>query len=285
MSSPDSLTDIYIITNLLNGDAYVGQAVQYKRGGKKHGTRSRFHDHVSEALNRGTTGCRHLNAAIRKYGADMFEPRTQRVVASAEADYWETWYIAEYNTFEGPGYNLTAGAKCAGQLLHGAYGQVITAEMRLKMSAAGKTYDSSLPMYISERHHLNGDTGYVVYSPELNTSRSFSSGSLSMNQKLQLAMAWQKAAKEGIATPARTDPKTLPPYIQYTSKKQGRAGLQVIQKMSRKGNTPLVTFYKAFRDGTFEDQLAAAKACLEEQIQQGVITPKMGRRAQLEAGV
>ena len=141
MSSLDSLTDIYIITNLLNGDAYVGQAVQYKRGGQNHGTRGRFHDHVSEALNCGTTGCWHLNAAIRKYGADMFKPRTLRVVASAEADYWETsWYIAEYNTFKGRGYNLTAGGKCAGQLMHGAYGPVITAEMPLNMCAAGKTY-------------------------------------------------------------------------------------------------------------------------------------------------
>jgi len=49
--------------------------------------------------------------------------------------------------------------------------------------------------------------------------------------------------------------------------------LYVLYKVSRPGQIPETVFYKSFPDGTFEQQLKAAKICLYEQIQKGVIKP------------
>ncbi len=137
-------------------------------------------------------------------------------------------------------------------------------------------------VYIQEVHRISGQTGYAVCLPGTRKTKSFTSGTLTMEQKLQLATAW-KAAAASDPVASRTTPKQLPPFIQHLSKSQPRPGLQVLYKVSRPGQTPQILFCKSFKDGTFEEQLKAAKICLYDQIQKGVIKP--GRAACTKLGL
>lgn len=269
----DRLTDIYVITNCVNGKQYVGKANQYHQSGKKHGARRRFFDHLSEAEN-GYTNCAYLNNAIRKYGRANFGFETVAVVPTAEQDRWECQYIKTYNTYEGRGYNLTPG---------GQPGFVsATEDARQLTSDRQRKYGSDLPMYIQEVHRISGQTGYAVCLPGTRKTKSFTSGTLTMEQKLQLATAW-KAAAASDPVASRTTPKQLPPFIQHLSKSQSRPGLQALYKVSRPGQTLQILFCKSFTSGTFEEQLKAAKICLYDQIQKGVIKP--GRAACTKLGL
>ncbi|DBA94005.1 TPA: hypothetical protein ACH3X1_001657 [Trebouxia sp. C0004] len=127
---------------------------------------------------------------------------TLDTVPTAEQDYWESWYIKLHNTYEGPGYNLTAGGQA--RLVNPSE------QTRQLQSDRQRKYDSGLLMYVREVRHISGQTG---------------------------------------------------------------PGLYIVYKVSRPGQTAEVVFYKSFQHGTFEQQLKAAKTCLYEQIQNGVIKP------------
>ncbi len=257
----DELTDIYVITNLVNGKQYVGKANQCLRGGRQHGTHARFLAHLYEAES-GGPGCSYLNNAINKYGRASFIVETIDTVPTSAQDYWECWYIKLYNTYEGPGYNLTAGGS--------AWAVNPSEETRQLLSDQRRRYDSDLPMYIQTVHHISGVTGYAVYNPETRKKKVFLSSTLTMEEKLQLAIAWKTESAASDLVASRKDPKYLPPFIQQ---RKSRPGLYVLYKVSRPGQIPETVFYKSFPDGTFEQQLKAAKICLYEQIQKGVIKP------------
>ena len=264
----DKLTDIYVITNLVNGKQYIGKANQYLLGGRRHGTYARFTGHLYEA-ERGSPGCRYLNNAINKYGRASFVVETIDTVPTAEQDYWECYYIKLYDTYEGTGYNLTAG---------GQTGAVIPSEeTRQLLSNQRRRYDSNLPMYIQTVHHISGLTGYGVYNPETRKTKRFMSSTLTMEEKLEQAIVWK--AKSAASDPvASRDPKVLPPFI---LQRKSQRGLYIVYKVSRPGQTSEVVFYKSFLDGDFDQQLRAAKICLYEQIQSGVIKPGKAARKKL----
>ena len=265
----NELTDIYVITKLVNGKQYVGKANQFLRGGRKHGSQNRFGQHLYEAETHGP-GCGYLNNAIRKYGKACFKVETVDTVPTSEQDHWERWYIDAYNTYEGPGYNLTAGGSarlvCPSE------------EIRQLLSDQRRKYDSHLPMYIYTVNRISGEAGYAVFNPKTRKTKSFTSSNLTMEEKRQLAITWQaeSAASDWVAP--CNDPKILPPFIQQ---RKSQTGLYVMYKVSRPGQTPETVFYKSFKDGTFEEQLKAAKICLYEQIQKGVIKPSKAARAKL----
>lgn len=265
----DQLTYIYVITNLVNGKQYVGKANLYKRGGRKNGTHTRFLAHLYEAET-GAAGCTYLNNAINKYGRASFVVNTIDTVPTAEQDYWETWYIKSHNTYEGPGYNLTAGGQA--RLVNPSE------QTRQLQSDRQRIYDSDLPMYVKEVRHISGQTGYAVYNPETMKTKSFMSSTLTMEEKRQLTIAWKAKATAPDLVASCSNPNYLPPFIQ---RRKSRPGLYVLYKVNRRGQTPEVVFYKSFQDGTFEQQLKAAKSCLYEQIQNGVIKPSTAARRKL----
>ena len=83
-----------------NGKAYVGQSIEYENRMKKHGNAS--------------SGCRKLNASIKKYGFDNFkrEILADDLQPGLELDSAEIYYISYHNTFQSPnGLNLTAGGE------------------------------------------------------------------------------------------------------------------------------------------------------------------------------
>ena len=81
-----------------NGNAYVGQTLEYEIRMMKH-------------KNAGGN-CRKLNASIKKYGFDNFKKEilADDLQPGLELDSAEIYYIAYHNTFNSPhGLNLKAG--------------------------------------------------------------------------------------------------------------------------------------------------------------------------------
>ena len=110
-------------------------------------------------------GCGYLNNAIRKYGKACFKVETVDTVHTSEQDHWERWYINAYNTYEGPGYNLTAGGSA----------QVVcpSEETRQLLSDQRRKYDSDLPMYIYTVNRVSGEAGYAMCNPKTRKTKSF----------------------------------------------------------------------------------------------------------------
>lgn len=133
-------------------------------------------------------------------------------------------------------------------------------------------------MYVKEVRHISGQTGYAVYNPGTTKTKSFMSSTLTMEEKRQLTIAWKAKATAPDLVASCSNPNYLPPFIQQ---RKSRPGLYVLYKVNRRGQTPEVVFYKSFQDGTFEQQLKAAKSCLYEQIQNGVIKPSTDARRKL----
>lgn len=263
------LTEIYVITNLVNGKQYGGKANKFLRGGRVHGSHVRFVRHLYEAES-GGPGCSYLNNAIRKYGRACFKVETIDTVPACEQDHWECHYIKLYNTYEGQGYNLMAGGST----------RVVcpSEETRQLQSNQRRRYEPDLPMYVQSVHHISGKTGYAVYNPKTGKKRAFTSGALTMEKKLQLAMKWKAASAAPDFVVPSNDPKHPPPFIQQ---RKSHSGLYVLYKVTKPGQNPETIFYKSFKDGSFAQQLKAAKICLYEQIHKGVIKPSKAARTKL----
>jgi hypothetical protein len=109
------LGEIYVITNLINGKRYVGQALSHRLNHGKYrpfGHAKRLKDHISEAIcDSKKKQCTFLNNAIRKYGADSFKVDLIERCLPEDTNDVEIKYIAEYNTLFPNGYNLTVGGR------------------------------------------------------------------------------------------------------------------------------------------------------------------------------
>jgi len=113
---------IYLLTNTLDGKQYIGFTIQTLD--------KRCSDHLKSVRYNSKT---YLHNAIRKYGWDKF---TSEIIYQSDDHIHclkvaEVSLIADYNTFKGPGYNLTAGGE-------GTLGYNHTEESKQKMSAAKK---------------------------------------------------------------------------------------------------------------------------------------------------
>jgi len=88
---------IYVITNLITHQQYVGQTTRTLA--------ARWDDHLHNAAD--PKEHRRLCVAIRRYGPSSFIIKELRVCYSrAELDRWEKIYITRLNTFI-TGYNMT----------------------------------------------------------------------------------------------------------------------------------------------------------------------------------
>ncbi len=78
-----------------SGKSYIGQTFQYQR---------RCLEHQRES------GCTALYNAIKKYGWNNFKHEILKDdLTLEEANFWEKFYIAKYNTIKPNGYNLRTG--------------------------------------------------------------------------------------------------------------------------------------------------------------------------------
>lgn len=107
--------EIYQIRNTIDGKLYIGQTVTHRKNKGKYrpfATMGRFKDHVSEAIcNTKAKQCWYLNAAIRKYGADVFEVKKLGTCERDVLDTREMFHIHDKDSMYPKGYNLTRGGK------------------------------------------------------------------------------------------------------------------------------------------------------------------------------
>jgi group I intron endonuclease len=148
----EAIVLIYIATNKVNGKKYVGQTVRpVKTRWQRHLAAARFSEQ----------GCRALNCAIRKYGAESFE---LTIIALPEGSTQDDLNLAERETIKREnsraphGYNLWIGGEGRGgqhpetraRIGAAHKGMKRSPEARARMSAAhkGKKQD---PAFVERR--------------------------------------------------------------------------------------------------------------------------------------
>ncbi len=184
--------DIYCITSP-SGKKYIGQAVKLLKNGKKWGYMSRWKDHIRDSMNKNY--CRLLNNAIKKYGPDNFTVELIKECSINELNYYECYYIKEFNTLSPNGYNLTTGGnycqqhETTKQLKHDSMIGKNTGKIYPKRKRKNEE-DNNLPKYT--RHYIdsNKKEGYRISSHPSLKSKSFLSKKLSMEEKLELAIKY-----------------------------------------------------------------------------------------------
>lgn len=100
--------EIYMAVNIINSKKYIGQTVCKLSNGKKWGASKRWSRHL-QCATKNTPECRALENAIRKYGDDNFVLIILEECTIDKLNYWEDYYIKEYNTISPKGYNLMTG--------------------------------------------------------------------------------------------------------------------------------------------------------------------------------
>ena len=94
------LCGIYIITNLINGKCYIGQAKDILDRWKVHKRKSTWKSHPNKAL----------YAAFRKYGIQNFSFKIVELCEAKDLDRLEIHYIKVYDSYKN-GYNRTLGGQ------------------------------------------------------------------------------------------------------------------------------------------------------------------------------
>jgi len=130
---------IYVITNEVNGKEYVGVTSDLKRRWRRHRGRAR----------RGHN--EHLYNAMRKHGADQFSIQpVEHVEAREQAFDVEKQWIADLDTYQGEGYNMTPG---------GDSGPEMTGERNPMYGRTGEDHPSHGHRLSGEDHPMHGRTG------------------------------------------------------------------------------------------------------------------------------
>ena len=131
------MTGIYLITNMVNGKVYVGQAVDIEDRWAKH----------KAALNGGYHDNKHLQRAWNKYGADNFEFTILCECPREQLNTMEEYFIFCLDSYDSRvGYNNNYG---------GGSGRP-TEEAKRKMSEShkGKTFSAEHKKKISENNPM-----------------------------------------------------------------------------------------------------------------------------------
>ena len=195
------LGDIYCLTSP-SGKKYIGQAVKNLKNGKTWGYISRWKEHIRDSNT--TDYCRLLNNSIRKYGHENFQVELLKECSVDELNKYEQQYILELNTLSPNGYNLTSGGNFCKQTEE--------TQMLKRFSMIGKNKgkiypkrirkraeDNELPKYVRYYTDSSGKEGYRVSNHPFLKQKSFLSKSITMNEKLQLALNYINAENAEIS--------------------------------------------------------------------------------------
>lgn len=112
LSKEDVVGEIYLVTNTVTGQKYVGQTRSHRKNRGKYrpfGYLKRFDDHVSNAKCKSKGKLTYFHNAIRKYGDENFSVELVIRCSLKELDDFETEYVKKFNTLYPNGYNLTTG--------------------------------------------------------------------------------------------------------------------------------------------------------------------------------
>lgn len=186
------LGDIYCITSP-SGKKYIGQATKKLKSGKNWGYINRWKEHIRDSKTKNY--CRLLNNSIRKYGYENFTVELLHECEISELDKYEKQYIKEFNTLNPNGYNLTTGGKSCQQTEE--------TQMLKRISMIGKNKgkiypkrkrqreeDNDLPKYVRHYVDSSGKEGYRISNHPSLKQKSFLSKSLTMKEKLELALKY-----------------------------------------------------------------------------------------------
>ena len=122
---------IYCYTNKINGKKCVGQAVDFIKRHKQH---------INQAYNENCIAYnQYFHRAIRRHRIENFEIEIliENLQNQEELNYWECYYIVEFDTLakNGKGYNLASGGY--GNTIAGKTDEEL-AEIRRKSSETNK---------------------------------------------------------------------------------------------------------------------------------------------------
>jgi group I intron endonuclease len=111
-------------------------------------------EHIKESKKKIIKPTRMFYIALIKFGRDNFNLTILEECDNDKLNFFEKFYIKEYNTLYPNGYNLTSG---------GSSGAIVTEEIRLVISKGLKNVHTDLPMYMT-RHVKNDKTiGYSIH--------------------------------------------------------------------------------------------------------------------------
>lgn len=94
------MTNIYKITNIINGTVYIGKTV--------NSIKERWNEHIYSAVSRDKDGNCPLHCAIRKYGKENFLLELIEECEDSLSSDREKYWIKYYDSYNG-GYNATIG--------------------------------------------------------------------------------------------------------------------------------------------------------------------------------
>jgi group I intron endonuclease len=106
----EGISDLYLITNLLNGKKYIGQT-KSMISGRIYGMKQRWNSHKNKAINNKKRGCTYLYSAIRKYGVNNFSIELILMCTEDLIDNLEIEYIQQFSTLYPNGYNIERGGR------------------------------------------------------------------------------------------------------------------------------------------------------------------------------
>lgn len=158
---------IYVLTNIVNGKQYIGQAQNTVSLNKtKWGAQGRWKSHIREALRSQKDHCVLLNNAIRKHGANNFNVDVICECTKEEIDDLEERYILEYNTLLPNGYNMVLKRKHPSKRE-----ETVPRKMERLLADIQKKYlllesrsveDSHLPLFICTKQSMQGRKSFMI---------------------------------------------------------------------------------------------------------------------------
>jgi group I intron endonuclease len=183
---------IYMITNIVNNKLYIGQTKSHY-GKAPFGATGRFKAHITSATGKSKNGCRMLNNAINKYGADKFNCKVVMECSLEDRDKneTETELIKKYDsTNPEKGYNITLGGK-GRSVVH------VDEDIREKIS---KSQNTTGLMNIKEYHEEGILIGYRIRRREqgITHQKYFVSKKNTPEDNLKLANTYIENLKKGI---------------------------------------------------------------------------------------
>jgi hypothetical protein len=203
--STNRYCEIYLISNILNGKKYIGQAVSHILNHKKYrpyGYKGRFRCHISEAYSNKKNQCHYLNNAIRKYGINNFESELIEYCSIENANDRETFYINQMNTIFPNGYNLKIGGKvfihCDESKKRVSNGvKLFYKDKRYEKFAYVKNIDEDIEKYIRPLLRNNSQYGWYVYIESKKTD--FGGVHISLEESKNSALEFIQELKNRLA--------------------------------------------------------------------------------------